>query len=667
MNKQIIENYLLVSGQARRHDLADLERRCRKAGFATGRTGQFGIGVLSYFMLADRLRVATRRGPDAKDADLHGWTFETEGIGSWGELRSNSNLDVGSRIELHLKEDMLGDPLQWYAKLSAYLRDTLTRIPCEFHLSASVAASVPLSLPAGWTRQDGVLQAVALDGMRHTDSPGSSEKTPEQLLPEKMQHDAAERDRRWNELKAKAQRCLRWVHDEGDLPNGVGRYRLHLPYFDLPGGPCLDFLDIEQRDGEILLGHVGKGFAYSPALPENFSWKGMKVGGRFRIHSESPLMQHEIDFHDDRVATLAINRTTIDLTRFGIDCYEWLLAREKTIVRQFVESNRASYFASLNARNAGAPFITLENPYWVTWRKNDTEHPATWSPVQFPAIDSRIFKYMQLPEKVSWNGIAVSVLPCVAGPEQDEHYRGTGWEDGSSSPHRIVRADIGYRITMGPLWERNLSHESSVTESIIQKTIFPPTWSQIVAVEFPFRSTAIWNRDHYLVRLISEEAWRWARHSQKRHDDPLALRTELLKDRARAAAWIVRMLELGARELWLGLSDRDVEFLSAVWRVAFLSEKTTDGSTAVAMWVDDASDSRLRVVTPSAWDLYRVDRISGSEQTDRWMPDPGPDWTLLVEREVDEFSKQLAAIRARSKRPPRESTRPRTKTLIKRK
>ena len=61
MNKQIIENYLLVSGQARRHSLAELERRCHKAGFTTGRTGQFGIGVLSYFMIADRLRMATRR------------------------------------------------------------------------------------------------------------------------------------------------------------------------------------------------------------------------------------------------------------------------------------------------------------------------------------------------------------------------------------------------------------------------------------------------------------------------------------------------------------------------------------------------------------------------------------------------------------------------------
>jgi len=78
MNKQIIEKHLLVSGQSRRHDIAALERRCLEAGFTTGRTGQFGIGVLSYFMIADRLRLATRRAAEPKDGEAHGWTFESE-------------------------------------------------------------------------------------------------------------------------------------------------------------------------------------------------------------------------------------------------------------------------------------------------------------------------------------------------------------------------------------------------------------------------------------------------------------------------------------------------------------------------------------------------------------------------------------------------------------
>jgi len=105
MNKRIIENYLLVSGQSRRHDVAALERRCQQAGFTTGRTGQFGIGVLSYFMIADRLWLATRRSLEPGDADNTGWTFETNGVAAWGELRADAKLPPGTSVELHLKRD----------------------------------------------------------------------------------------------------------------------------------------------------------------------------------------------------------------------------------------------------------------------------------------------------------------------------------------------------------------------------------------------------------------------------------------------------------------------------------------------------------------------------------------------------------------------------------
>ena len=41
------------------------ERRCNEHGFSSERTGQFGIGVLSYFMLADRLELRIERVPAA--------------------------------------------------------------------------------------------------------------------------------------------------------------------------------------------------------------------------------------------------------------------------------------------------------------------------------------------------------------------------------------------------------------------------------------------------------------------------------------------------------------------------------------------------------------------------------------------------------------------------
>jgi HSP90 family molecular chaperone len=77
MTKAIIESSLLVSGKPQRAELIDLERRCLQHGFALGRTGLFGIGVLSYFMIADRLVIFTRRSQEAGDADATTWRFET--------------------------------------------------------------------------------------------------------------------------------------------------------------------------------------------------------------------------------------------------------------------------------------------------------------------------------------------------------------------------------------------------------------------------------------------------------------------------------------------------------------------------------------------------------------------------------------------------------------
>ncbi|MFY9820772.1 MAG: hypothetical protein WAM82_05285 [Thermoanaerobaculia bacterium] len=97
MTRAIIEKYLLVSGSSRRHDILALERRCEAVGFNLGRTGQFGIGVLSFFMLADDVEIRTRRSPVRGDAETHGWWFQTElGSGSWWQWGQGA-MDLESR------------------------------------------------------------------------------------------------------------------------------------------------------------------------------------------------------------------------------------------------------------------------------------------------------------------------------------------------------------------------------------------------------------------------------------------------------------------------------------------------------------------------------------------------------------------------------------------
>jgi hypothetical protein len=106
MTRRIIESYLLVSGVSKRREIVELERQCAAAGFRLNRAAQFGIGVLSYFMIADRVEIRTRRTVPA-EVEPTGWLFTTDGVGSFGELRKDSATKGGAEVRLRLRQDFL--------------------------------------------------------------------------------------------------------------------------------------------------------------------------------------------------------------------------------------------------------------------------------------------------------------------------------------------------------------------------------------------------------------------------------------------------------------------------------------------------------------------------------------------------------------------------------
>ena len=84
MSKSTIENGFLVSGAPQRADVQQLERQARAADVDLSRTGQFGIGTLSYFMLANKVEVSTRKALDATSGDHRAWTFTIESLDGFG-------------------------------------------------------------------------------------------------------------------------------------------------------------------------------------------------------------------------------------------------------------------------------------------------------------------------------------------------------------------------------------------------------------------------------------------------------------------------------------------------------------------------------------------------------------------------------------------------------
>ncbi len=149
MNKAMIRDRVLVTGSGPRHDLRALDRRCHAAGFQLGRSGQFGIGILSYFMLAEKIEIETQHAQEAGDSNSTTWFFETEGVGAFGELRKLDVFRQGTRVRLRLRSRFSSDITAWYSRLRSYLVSVLTYVPCEFTLSSPIPGCDPLSLEPG--------------------------------------------------------------------------------------------------------------------------------------------------------------------------------------------------------------------------------------------------------------------------------------------------------------------------------------------------------------------------------------------------------------------------------------------------------------------------------------------------------------------------------------
>jgi nucleoside phosphorylase len=436
MTKAIIAKHLLVSGAARRHDLLELERRCRTKGFSVERTGQFGIGVLSYFMLADEVVIETRRSPDAEDHETNGWRFETGGIGTFGAL-SKCDRIRGTKVSLRLREEVvsdddlpasssrlsgdLDDALRYLpgklrpreeafsegglaafcSRLRAYLDATLRYLPCKLLLL--VNGEAPLEMEPGWTTPRSSFDQPAL-GLRSARSRSQSDVEFARLPARERRRIEAE-ERYWAEIREKMAACLEWEVYEFDLPDAAGRARARLPYFVLPGGVALGFLllrdtgaglavqSLDGRERQDIEFHV-------PSQVVVESYKGMGISVLDSIGRRAPFTL-EIDW--TLPAKPSLSRDTCNLGPAGAKAVSWLEGELDNTLHRFLERHRTSPYHTLNWKLSRTAPASEARPTWAVLGRDGFQ----WRTLDYPIACSEELRLLVEGEEISgWDWCA---------------------------------------------------------------------------------------------------------------------------------------------------------------------------------------------------------------------------------------------------------------------
>lgn len=372
MTKSIITDRILVSGSSPRHDVRVLDRRCKQAGFDLGRSGQFGIGVLSYFMIASHIEIETLRALEPGDSDSTRWHFETGGVGGFGELRKVGGNFPGTRVRLRLNREISADPTTWYTELRHYLLHTLVYCPCEFNLNSPLPHCMPLEIKPGWSPRDYVSAC--------TRPLHSSRMVP----PDELRLlSGAEREKRLAsqrevvQLEEEIKSCLKWRTVEGYLSGRLAHYVLEFPYFQIQGNASLAFFRARRDDhNQLLIDRFQNGTYLRPPGETEEAWKGMVISRSTANHMMRG-RQFRFDGFFLRLNWISSEAGEIMANRdeFHAKSYETakqeIRNRSAEMVRQFIEEFKDSEFTWFNERVANTYLSAPSQCRWLRENASD--------------------------------------------------------------------------------------------------------------------------------------------------------------------------------------------------------------------------------------------------------------------------------------------------------
>ena len=560
MTKEIVTERVLVSGSGPSAELLQLRRDLRARGLPFERTGRFGVGVLSYFMLGERVVIETRRCPEARSREGTGWSFSTEGVGSFGELRRLEREEPGTRVAIRL--DALGGSLRdVWETIATYVKQAVVRVPCMLRLAVP-ALGIERRVPAGWVDDREALVVALLQEWR----PGGSALA-----------------------RPRVRRQLRWLELDQELPHGLGRFHALLPYYTTPRGLVLMPLDLEAR-GTLRRGVIVHAQDAAPSWTESSdSWHGMRIDPDGHQEAREPSFV-TIDWRSDAAGELSVARTSLDYTAAAKRARAIVEGRVGEALARLVAQHRDSAFTPANVRvlPEQTPFADdYDDTAWVVYDPADAGRPRPrrrWKRLDGPLLQRIDHDMWSRPVKVLIGGKPVTCLAPLTSRRSLE------WGDRHWPPDRLVIDRRLQRLAL--LW--NGPRRSARTFDGFDPALeLPPQLAHVASVIDAGRHA--FNAGHPLVRAVNarEGVWR----AQRAQRDVAQLdRTAMLSSPATAAAWLLWFVHavrdgeidffgpgFDDDDLWSRLCADEPELVAQAWGLAWSEH---DGEPAPLVTLD---------------------------------------------------------------------------------
>jgi len=482
MTKGIIEQFFLQSGASGRHEIKQLERECRSRGFALERTGRFGIGVLSYFMLADKLIVRTQRELNTgyHFTESMGWQFEINGTHDFGELVRAGLTSGGTEVRLRLKQEVAAAIQSWDARFFSFLKGEIVRTPCMLRYR-SYLNQQELAIAPGWTND------VA-------DIRNKVERRANEVINSM-------------DVVADIGRRTGFLMDEGFI-DGIGYYRMHFPYFRLEGGNSFFYLNERDIEGQRRVLRMASGYYWQCGFEEvEYSMNGIRVEVTDQIAWGGSLLAYmELDIVEPEVGELNVSRRGLDLNDRISSLVVQRLDQE---IEALIGANRGLFdneYALLNCR------IIWSFPKQFYWffpaEPAAGNSDQVWKEIDFPALMDNVDLVPEwVPENPVFDGKPVSQLDrdirdVEDHPQFDDLKEVFTWRYIASLEKR-GSYDLHWLLKEAPV---------AVDQGDLETIELPEAWNKLLAVrkgEIGVESIAVNRRHPLYASFEAKEAWRF--------------------------------------------------------------------------------------------------------------------------------------------------------------